>query len=382
MHTWRPALTSALVLGLLAGSNTTVSAAEADARISYTSQPDRLAVFLNDIAYAEDEVTLPGGVDVRVVLPATVFPDTLILREDDRRVPAYRLDRRDGQLAISWRSAVGSGLREVSLEYLLSGVSWRPTYDLWLGADEDESVELDLLAEITDGALELDDVEALLVAGQVDLWNAVDIVTELRAEQALAGGNESDGVVAVSLGQTDIQHVYAIGRVTAEPGETAYLAMAGQTLPARRVHIWDAQTNDKVTVIYKITNETELPFPQGVVRTYQGGLFIGSDFIETTPMGSEGSVTVGHLQDVRVLREESRTAIDLGRFDYLDEVKLSVTNFGEDTLHLEVVDIRQPQAEDLHFSVRPMEEPGNILRWQLAVEPGATMTVGYDFKVD
>ena len=30
----------------------------------------------------------------------------------------------------------------------------------------------------------------------------------------------------------------------------------------------------------------------------------------------------------------------------------------------------------------PKQEAGNLLRWQLAVEPGATETITYDFKVD
>ena len=381
MRSLRLSLATTVIVSMIAVPSGGASAAESDDRMSYTSQPDRLAVFLNNVAYAQDAVSLPGGTDVRVVLPDTVFPDTLILRENGERVPDYRLDRQTGQLAIKWQSATDSALRDVTLEYLLSGVTWRPTYDMWLGADTAETVDLDFFAEISDSTLRLDGVDTKLVAGLVDLTRAIDVVSELSANQRLAGFDES-GIIASPTGQVDIQHVYDVGRITAEPGDTVYTHMVGETLPARRLHVWNAQASDQVTVIYKVKNESTEPFAEGVVRSYQDGLFIGSDFIELTPVGSEGSVTVGHLQDVRVKREESRTAIDLGRFDYFHEVELTVENFTPTTVHLDVVDHRRPEAEDLQFSMRPQMETGNLLRWQIAVEPGEEMVITYEFKVD
>lgn len=368
-----------LAIGLLAAPALPVVAAEADHQISYTSRPDRLAIFLNDIAYARDEVSLPGGDDARVILPDTVVPDTLILRENGARVPAYRLERRTGPLTVQWQCPTDEPLREVSIEYLLGGVSWRPTYDMWLGADSDPTVDLDFLAEIRDSSLTLDEVETRLVAGFVDIVGIPPGPTELNARSEFAS---YDAVGAIATGEATIQHIYDIGTVTAEPGDTAYLRMLGDTFPARRQHVWDARIDDNVDVIYKVLNESELPFAEGLVRSYQADMFVGSDAIETTPVGSEGSVTVGHLQDVRVERKETRTAIELGRLDYFHEVELSVSNFGPATLHLEVIDHRRPEAELLSFAQMPQQEAGNVLRWQMAVEPGTTETITYDFKVD
>lgn len=383
MRVLRSTVTVTITLGLLGGMIGGVSAAEVDDQISYTSQPDRLAVFLNDVAYARDHVTLPGGVDVRIVLPAGVFADTLILRENGERVGAYRLDYQTGQPALEWRSASESELREVTLEYLLGGVSWRPTYDMWLGADEDETVDLDFFAEITDGSLSMQGVDMQLVAGYVDLSSPLAPMAELSANQRLAGYEDgSTGGGVNSTGQVDIQHVYDIGSITAEPGDTVYAQLVGGTMPARRVHLWNAQTDDQVTVIYKVTNASDQPFAEGVVRSYQDGLFIGSDMIELTPLDSEGSVTVGHLQDVRVKREESRTAIAEGRFDYRGDVELTISNFTPTTVHMEVVDYRYPEAEELQASLTPQEEAGNILRWQISVEPDDEMVITYSFKID
>jgi hypothetical protein len=382
MRTLRLSLAMASVVGLLGLPASAAGGAETDDRISYSSQPDRLAIFLNGIAFGQDGVALPGGVDVRVVLPDTAFPDTLILRENGERVPLYRLDRRSGPPAIAWQSGASTELRDISLEYLMGGVSWRPTYDLWLGADSDETVELDFLAEITDASLRLEDVEARLVAGVVDISSGMaDVAAELSANQQLAG-YAAPVVTAVPTGQVNIQHVYDVGAVAAEAGDTVYLKMAGQTLPARRLHLWNAQTDDQVTVIYKVLNETDLPFAEGIVRAYQAGMFIGSDFVETTPVGSEGSITVGRLQDVRVERKQTQTVVSMGRFDYRNEVVLTLSNFGPTTVEVEVVDYRPPEAEQLSFSMTPEVEPGNVMRWIVAVETGTTETITYEYLVD
>ena len=381
MRVLRTSTSVAITLGLLTGATAGAASAQNDDQISYTSQPDRVAVFLNNVAFARDTVGLPGGVDVRIVLPQTVYPDTLVLRENGKRVRNYRLDYKTGLPTIKWQSASDSELRDVSMEYLLGGVSWRPTYDMWLGADTDETVDFDYFAEITDSALELSDVQTQLVAGFVDLNNPIAPAAELSANQRLAGFDDSF-IPASPSGQVDIQHIYDIGTLTAEPGDTIYSQLVGETLPARRLHLWNAPTDQQVTVIYKVTNDSDQPFAEGVVRSYQDGLFIGSDFVERTPIGSEGSITVGHLQDVRVKRAQTQSAIDLGRFDHQFDVELTIENFTDTTVHMEVVDFLPSNAERLEASIDPQLEAGNIMRWIISVEPGDEMVITYKYLVD
>ena len=118
------------------------------------------------------------------------------------------------------------------------------------------------------------------------------------------------------------------------------------------------------------------------MRNYQDGLFIGSDFIELTPVGGEGSVTIGHLQDVRVKREQTQAAIDMGRFDYRYETTLTIENFTDTTVHMDVVDYFPPHAEELKSSIEPQLEPGNLMRWPISVEPGDEMVITYEYLVD
>jgi len=383
MRSLRVQLTTAIATSLLVAAGPHAVGAAIDDSISYTSTPDRVAVFLNNVAYARDAVALPGGVDVRIVLPQTVYPDTLVLRENGERVSDYRLNFSTGLPTIKWQSATDSELRDISMEYLLGGVSWRPTYDMWVGADSDETVVFDYFAEISDSALELSDVDTQLVAGMVDLDRPIAPAAELSANQRLAGFAEADMLsMSAPVGQVDIQHTYDIGRLTAEAGDTVYVQLVGQELPARRLHLWNAPTDQQVTVIYKVQNESDQPFSEGVVRNYQDGLFIGSDVIELTPVGGEGSVTIGHLQDVRVKREQSQMAVDMGRFDYRYEVTLTIENFTPMTVHMDVVDYLAPQAEELQASIQPQLEAGNIMRWPISVEPGDEMVITYEYLVD
>ncbi len=383
MRALRLPAVAAITTCVLVGASGGITGAAIDDAISYTSAPDRVAVFLNNVAYARDEVALPGGVDVKIVLPQTVYTDTLVLRENGQRVSSYRLNWSTGQPTIKWQSATDSDLRDISMEYLLGGVSWRPTYDMWVGADTDETVGLDYFAEITDSSLELEDVETQLVAGMVDLTRPIAPAAELSANQKLAGFEAADMLaVSTPVGQVDIQHTYDIGLLTADPGDTIYSQLVGQELPARRLHVWNAQTDQQVTVIYKVKNESDQPFSEGVVRNYQDGLFIGSDFIELTPVGGEGSVTIGHLQDVRVKREQTQAAIDMGRFDYQYETTLTIENFTDTTVHMDVVDYLPPHAEELKASIEPQLEPGNLMRWPISVEPGDEMVITYEYLVD
>ena len=352
--------------------------------INYTSQPDDLVVFLNDIALARDEVTLPGGVDVRVILPSQVFPDTLILREDGERVPAYRLSRgNDGLMALSWTSSVTGDTRQVTIDYLLSGVGWSPKYDMWLGDNEAESVQLDFYAQLRNPALALDDVRVKLVAGSVDTAQVLDDLSRVTANQYLAG-YEADGAGSFQsfTGTATIQYVYEVGNVTAQQGEVVYTRLQEHEYPARRLHLWNAPASPQVSVIYKVRNDSELPLAEGIVRTYQGDLFLGSDFIELTPIGSEGSVTVGNLRNVRVNRTETVTRIDSNssRNDDLHEIVLTLENFGDEDVEIEVVDRYPQNAVEFEFAQTPQREGNNVLRWVVTVEAGTTTTLQYTFK--
>jgi hypothetical protein len=362
--------------------------ASAEEDIFYTSSPDALSVFLNDIAYARDEINLPGDSDVQIVLPATVYQDTLLVYENDRRVPSYRLSTRDNQIVLRWTTSGDANLHVVRLEYLMRGISWKPDYDMWVV--DDENVEFDFFAELRNATLSLEDVPVQLIAGRVDTSQMVNTVTTVTLNQYFAGyddfRNTSEFPEAQVpeppqlAGAASIQHIYDAGTITTEPGEFVYMAVLQGTLAARKVLLWNAHSDNEVTVIYKIRNETEQPFAEGIVRSYQNGLFLGSDFVEHTPIGSEGSVTVGGLQTVRVNRETTRTyeENDSNR-DYYNEVELTISNFDDETIEMDVVDTYPDGADRFEFETETQREIGNRLRWTITIEPGETVVLRYEY---
>lgn len=346
-------------------------------QITYISQPDEIYIFLNNVAFARDTITLPAGVQARVALPPSIFDNTLTVREGDRRVPAFRLRRADGQLLLEWTT--GAEAREVTLEYLLSGLSWTPRYDMTLNGDPAETVDFYFYAEVQNTALALDAVQTHLIAGRVDTSQPVDTLSRVTANQYLAGYDEA-APSGGEVGAATIQYIYEPGALTGAAGETLYQQMLQATLPARRVLLWNAPANQQVTVIYKVRNRADLPLAEGIVRSYKDGIFIGSDFIEITPVGSEGSVTIGSLQDVRVNRSESQTVLAGLGYNYQYRVELELTNFGQQPVTVEVVDYQRPDAQSLVFSEEPSRETGNVLRWMVTIEAGQTVTIQYSFK--
>lgn len=371
-------ITLLVVIALL--SLAVLSPIRAADQITYISQPDEVYIFLNNIAFARDTITLPAAVNATVTLPASIIDNTLVVREDGKRVKQYRLQRLDSGLSLTWETGSGDAAHSITLEYLLTGLSWTPRYDMGLGDDKAETVDFNFFAEIQNSAFDLEAVMTHLIAGRVDTSQQVDSISQVTANQMIVGYDDAQSTTGADIGAATIQYIYDIGAVTANTGETVYLNQFEGALPARRTLIWNAAIDQQVSVIYKVRNDSDVPMPEGIVRSYQNGYFIGSDFVEVTPVGSEGSITVGQLQDVRVKRSESQTAITGVFFSTQYNVELSLTNFSADPVTVDVVDRQNPYAEELTFSSEPTRETGNLLRWTATIQPGETVTFTYEYK--
>lgn len=348
-------------------------------RITYTSQPDELLIFLNDIAYATDHIVIPTGMDAAVTLPSQIYPDTLVLRENGERVSDYRLQTSGGQTTLTWESALVEGdLREVTLDYLISGLGWQPKYDMWLTKDNTEVVRLDFFAEISNPMLILSNVTTTLVAGHVDLSDPLMVQTRMTTNQVIAGYQEGTGN-QLGTASVDIQTLYPIGELYSQPGETVYRSVVQKTLPARRMLLWNAQEGNQVSVIYKVRNESELPLAEGIVRTYEDGVFLGSDYIEATPIGGEGSITVGVLQAMRVNRGQTQTIIQGLIERRRTQVELTVHNFNTEVIEMEIVDGYPATAGNFIFSQEAEHQIGNLLRWQVTLQPGEELQITYQY---
>lgn len=390
-----------VAVGPLAGTE-----ASAGGGISYASLPDEVALYLNDMVFARDEVTLPGEA-VRVLLPPGTYPDTLILKENGERVRNYRVTPQPADVyysqatfrsgnsvsggggmayILTWDSSNPLESRTVSLEYLMSGASWTPTYDMQVSDDvaEDGATEVNLgfFAEIQSSGLTLDGASVYLVAGRVDLSQQINQESQVMMNQYAVGYNETVDLPALGTGSVDMQHVYPLHNISVEPGDRLYANLAGSVLKARRLLVWNAAQDETVNVIYKVTNSTDIPFAQGIVRAYRDGLFLGSDYVETTPVGSEGSITVGHLPDIRVHRTASQEYKTGGDDYYQHTVTLEIHNFSENDLDLKILDRWEVRAWEFEYSLEPEREQDNLLTWTVTVRAGDQLVITYTFRTD
>jgi hypothetical protein len=146
----------------------------ADDRITYVSQPEAVTIFLNNIAFAHDSFSLAGGSDLEIVLPDQIYPDTLIVYENGKRVPSYTLSSATGALTLRPEGSASSEVREIRLEYLMYGLSWKPNYDMAIAETED-GVHFAFYAEISNIIFALEDVDVTLAAGRVESSTYQDV---------------------------------------------------------------------------------------------------------------------------------------------------------------------------------------------------------------
>jgi hypothetical protein len=372
-------------------------------QIHYISQPDELTVFLNDVVFVRDELRVPLDVETRIVLPQQIVQNTLIVRDEAGRLPLYSINRQTGQVILTiggTADGAADDVRNLTLEYItLGGIRWQPRYDLHLETDNVESVAFDFFAEIQNDTFTLMETQVNLVAGRVDVsgQTPLDLFLNSNMTQGFSDifatatpaplvGTPPD-VTASGEGEVTTQPVYEIPPLTSQPGETIYAELLETTFPARRVLVWNAYSDAQGIVVYKVRNTSEIALAEGIVRSYQAGLFAGSDEIEYTPPGGEGSVTVGPLRDARVRREVSQMAVsaqnpnDADGIETLWQVTLVLTSLTSGDQEIEVFDRFADEALNLEFQApEPERQGGNMLRWLLTVPAGEEIRLRYAYR--
>lgn len=367
---------AALIAALLAVWN--LSPAAAQGTILVISQPDQAALYLGDLVFLRDALTLPAGEAAQIVLPATVLPQSIRITEDGERVRVYRFVAAGSGVSaptVMWDAPAGDTPRQIVLEYLATGAGWGPLYDMAVLANN--RVQFGFDAEIRSTSLTLDGAEVRLVAGMPGAQPGHQ--PQMNMTQANVG--YADVGAAAGSGPVQVQHVYEVGALTLTPGDVLRVNLLSEPLDARRLLVWDARLGQRVDVIYKVANSTDVPFVEGPVNAYQDGLYVGQDPIEWTPSGSEGSVTIAGLSDVRVRRTESAEVIgSFGRVErYRHDVTLAISNHSAEDVALTVLDEWNSYGYDFTFSREPQRQGNNVLRWELNVPAGESVEITYTY---
>ncbi|MFC1960083.1 DUF4139 domain-containing protein [Chloroflexota bacterium] len=402
---WFIVLWGVVCVGIgLVGSVSPAWAQDGAFMFTYESQPDAVALYQGDLAYIRDEVTIPAGMTAHIILPPSTMRESLVMTEAGERVRSYRY-RTAGvvtpppvsaphmsaalssmplpvpgmdSLAITLDATDAAAPREIVLSYLAHGAGWEPLYDMDVLSPE--SVVFGFDALIHNHALSLQAADLRLVAGMpgADPNYRPDMtVTQMNVlyEEPLAA--------PAAGGPVAINHVYDLGPQTIWPGETLRRNMVYEPLAARRLIVWDARFGQRTDVIYKVTNSSALPFVAGPVSAYEDSLYVGTDAIEWTPVGSEGSLTIGGLSSVRVRKTESVEDIGTRNDDrYLHTVTLALTNHAGEDLDVTVLDEWYQYGQNFIFSEEPTRQGNNVLRWEVTIPAGEKVEIAYTYIVD
>jgi hypothetical protein len=413
MMCWKAGLILATVAATLMVA---IGSAAGQDQINYISQPDELTVFLNDVVFVRDVLRVPLGSETQIVLPPQIVPDTISLRDADGHIALYALSFQTGQYVLTVRedqNAGGDGdIRNLTLEYItLGGIRWEPLYNLRLESEDVETVGFDFVAAIQNDAFFLEDTRINLAAGSVNVegqpppppvvnnnlgFSDVQATATAPAfntptpspvpSPTRAAVTPLPGVTA-EVAPLTTQYIYRLESLTAEPGETLYAELLETAFLARQVLLWNASRDIQASVIYKVRNTSDIALTGGIVRTYQDGLFTGSDEIEYTTPGGEGSITIGPLQDMRVSREATQFTVpaqnpnDENGVDLRVEITLSLTNFSPFALEIEVTDGYPTQAFAFEFGTEAEQVGGNLVRWLVTVPAGEAVTITYAYRV-
>jgi hypothetical protein len=93
---------------------------------------------------------------------------------------------------------------------------------------------------------------------------------------------------------------------------------------------------------------------------------MGSDYVEWTPPGSKGSITMGGLSDIRVKKTVSieEDVEKRGTKEYHHKIILEIIIFDSKDLKLKVMDTKYPDRTEVTYDTPPSEEVGKTVIWK------------------
>jgi uncharacterized protein (TIGR02231 family) len=329
--------------------------------------------------------------------------------------------------------ATAAGEAVVELTYHVSGVSWRPLYDLGLAG---EQITISYLAEITQQTGE--DWPEVELAVSTSRQGRHQTLPELRpwyidrarpprppmapmvARSARLA--ESDGAVAQELAfasgsgpagppqaapmqaapmqaaQVDDSGaglVYRITRPIAVPsdGSPHKTAIASIELAAKLDHLAVPALAAEAYLRATVTNESRLLLLPGRARVFHEGQFVGETTMETVAAGAELELQLGVDDQVKVereLRRRSTSKAVLGGSRTVDiAYEITIENHRGGQARVSVHD-HIPVSADGDIKVRLREtspDPGERtdlgeLIWDLVLDSGKSGTIRYRFTVE
>jgi hypothetical protein len=355
--------------------------------------------------------------------------------------------RKSMQLDIQLAKPAGG--KKLTVSYLAKGITWAPSYIVDI--TEPNKAQMSAKAEVINEACDLNGVMVQLVTGFPNLQFA-DIVSPLAMKenlaqflQSLARGQSERGQVSVmsnvmaqsagryrdqagnemmpAYGAAELGKVaedlflYPVEKVHLAKGQVGYLPLFTESIPYKHIYQWKIpdyvteeesysyrsereQGREPVEEVWhclKMENTTKVPWTTAPAEIVKENLILGQDTLNYTPVKGETTLRITQAVSVKAEQVEletnrKRDAAQLYGHNYdlvTVEGKLSVTNFQEKTITLEItktlsgeVKSSEPQAE-IETLARGLSRMNAVreLTWTIELEPGQQKKLSYIYEV-
>jgi hypothetical protein len=362
----------------------TAQAKDEDFQPVYESSPKEAVIYNGNTALIKDMLTVYAEKKVSVLLPASVIIESLTVHDNNSTVKSFFFDKPDqgGLYKLNWQSN-SPGKRNVELNYLINGINWKPAYNM--NILDDTKVDFSYNVIITNNALDLKDVTVKLVSGLIGSENNNNQLYNNNmnmTQSALSDTGYSSSVTGSE--RVNAYYTYDLGTETVIKGSITTINLVTKNLTCKKHIVWDTRKGQRVDVIYKVLNDCDKPFAEGLVRIYQQGLYMGSDYVEWTPPGSTGSITMGGLSDIRVKKTVSieEDPEKRGTKEYHHKITLEINNFDSKDLKLKVIDTKYPDRVEVKYDTEISEEVGKTITWEITVPAKGNKKINYEFYSD
>jgi len=350
--------------------------------------------------------------------------------------------RKSMQLDVKLGASAGG--KKLTVSYLAKGITWAPSYIVDI--TEPNKAQMSAKAEVINEACDLNGVTIQLVTGFPNLQFA-DIVSPLAMKenlaqflQSLAKGQSERGQVSVmsnvmtqsggryrdagnemmpAYGAAEAGKVaedlfmYPVKNVQLKKGQVGYFPLFTESVPYKHIYQWkipdyvseeehsrrreEQPKEEQVWHCLKMENTTKVPWTTAPAEIVKENIILSQDTLNYTPVKGETTLKITQAVSVKAEQVEletdrKRDALQLygDHFDLITvEGKLSVTNFQEKTITLEItktlsgeVKSSQPEAE-IETLARGLRQMNAVrkLTWTIELEPGQQKQLGYIYEV-
>ncbi len=260
-------------------------------------------------------------------------------------------------------SISGEGAKNLTLSYLVAGLSWSQVYDLDLADGRIKAWG------IISSFWDFGSVDLSLIVGEPRLIITSSSKAGNWREVALAVPDAGGSYQSVPLGE---YHEYHIGQTELRGGEILKLSMFWGEVDLEQFYYWNG---GRVEERFNITNTLTEPLGPGRIEFYRDGRWVGEDALQYTSIGEDSTVTVGCAQDVKV--EEKVIIWNTGDERDLVTKKIEINNCKDGEISILVERSLPWNGNLIDSTIKPTVE-GKLLIWCLEVDNVVEITYQYE----